>query len=129
MIVSDICTRALGLAGVDGVGAAPSAENMDIAVKAYNLMLYAWALDGLDLGHVTDAIASDTVYIDPAYLKAVQYALAVELSLELGTELSTLVAQIAINEMSNVRAALSDVNLLTCDTAIVGRNLFTGSVW
>lgn len=121
MIVSDICTRALGLAGVTGTGSAASAEEMQIAVNAYNLMLFSWALDGLDVGHNDTSVSSDTVYIDQAYLKCVQYALAVELAAEFSTDLSPNVAAIALMEMDKVRAALADINLLGCDEAVARR--------
>lgn len=120
MLVSEICTRALKLAGVLGVGnAAASAEDMDDAVTTFNQMLFSWALDGMDLGH-SEAGQNDTLYVDEAYLKAIAYNLAIELSAEHGTALDDKVALIAIDEMSKVRAALVDIDIARCDTAIVG---------
>lgn len=129
MLVSELCTRSLKLCGILGQGdAAASAEDMNDAVATLNEMLTAWALEGMDVGHDITATQNDNLYVDDAYIKAVRYALAVELSAEFNTPVTPAVVQIAIFEKENVRAALADINLLACDEAITGGRAVFNSV-
>lgn len=122
MLVSELCTRSLKLCGILGQGdAAASAEDMNDAVATLNEMLTAWALEGMDVGHDITAVQNDTLLVDDAYLKAIRYCLAVELSVEFNTPITPGVVQIALAEKDNVRAALSDIELLACDPAIAHR--------
>lgn len=119
MLVNEICARALHLAGTLGVGEEASSEDMNAAVDTLNDMLFAWALDGLDLGH-SEVTAADTLYVDSAYIRAIRYSLAIELSIEHGTQLMPGVSQGAEMERDRVRTALSDINVLACDNAVIG---------
>lgn len=117
MLVNELCSRSLHLAGVLGVGEAASSEDMNAAVDTLNDMLFAWALDGMDLGH-SEVTSADTLYIDAAFIRAVRYSLAIELALEHGTQLMPGVAQGAEMERDRVRTALADINILEVDDAL-----------
>ena len=116
--VAQVVNRAARLAGVVGTGTNLSAEDMDWGVDLYNDMLFAWAMDGMDLGHST-ATSNDTLYVDEAFVKGVKYSLAVEMAEEKGTEVSNRTVVIAIEEQGRIRAALSDIDIQTMDDAIV----------
>jgi hypothetical protein len=118
MEIAELCTSALRLAGVGGVGRAPSAEEMNIAISALNQMLFSWGIDGLDLGWQT-AAQFDDLLVDDAYVKAIRYSLAVELAAEFKRDLNPAVAAIAIDEMEKVRAALSDIDVQRLDPLVV----------
>ena len=126
MLVSAICQRALRLAGIFGTGdAAPSAEDMDEAVSALNEMLLSWELEGMALGHSYTAISTDTFLVDEAYHKAIRYCLAVDLagSYDRQDKINAAIVQTAIMEKEKVRAALCDIDILNCDSALIGPKL------
>jgi hypothetical protein len=119
MLVSEIVTRAARLAGKAGQGSALSAEDMNWGVDLLNDMLFAWALDGMDVGHASVVVSTDTLLIDDAYLKGVKYNLAVEIAQEGGTELMPGVPLIAEDEKGRIRASLCDIDVLSADKALL----------
>jgi hypothetical protein len=116
--VSEVVTRAARLAGVAGVGSALSAEDMDWGIDTLNDMLFAWALDGMDLGH-SEVVSSDTLLVDDAYLRGIRYSLAVEMAAEKGTEIAATVPVIAMDEQGKIRAALCDIDEMRVDSALL----------
>lgn len=118
--VAELVTRALKLAGICGDGSAPSAEDMQNGVDTLNEMLFSWPNEGMDVGHVLSA-AADTLYVDDAFLKAIRYALAVEILAEKGFDVPASIAIIATEEKDKVRNALVDIDTLRADCALTGQ--------
>lgn len=130
MTIGDLVTRALQLAGVVGMNRAPSAAEMNDGIATLNEMLEAWALDGMDTG-LSGLRQTDADLIDAAYVKGIRYSLAVELAGAHGilSELPATVVQEADNQKALIRAALSDIDNLRCDNALIGRKPFYGGVY
>ncbi len=125
MTINDLVTRALTLAGVVGLNRTPSAAEMDDGIASLNEMLEAWALDGMDMGLGT-LVQTDDNMIDAAFVKCIRYNLAVELAGSHGI-LNELPANISIEAETQkelLRAALSDIDNLRCDNALIGRQPF-----
>jgi hypothetical protein len=122
MTIGELVTRALQLAGVVGMNRAPSAAEMNDGIDTLNEMLAAWSLDGMDLGLGT-LTQNEADMIDVAYVRGIRYALAVELAGAHGilSELPASVTQTADSEQGKIRAALSDIDNLRCDNALIGR--------
>lgn len=122
MLVSELVTRAARIAGKAGQGSALSAEDMSWGVDQFNDLMHSLALDGMDMGHTTQ-VSTDTLLIDEAYVKGVKYLLAVEMSIEGGSELMPGAAAIAIDEQGKIRAALCDIDEMRVDEALLGPKL------
>lgn len=118
MIVRELVTRALNRSALVGVDTPPARE-IENAIDRLNEMLAAWALEGMDLRQPVLA-ADDTIYIDPAYVKAVVDNLAIELAVDHGSiaELSPIVARGAETGKETLRASLLDLDDLTVDRAL-----------
>lgn len=125
MTINDLVTRALTLAGVYGQGRTPSAEHMRDGIATLNEMLEAWALDGMDMGLGT-LVQTDDGMIDAAFVKGVRYNLAVELAGAHGifNELPASVIAEAETQKELIRAALSDIDNMRCDTALLPQRQF-----
>lgn len=123
MLVSQLVTRSLRLAGVTPHNRAPSAAEMNDGVSLLNEMLNSWAIDGLDLGWV-DVEQTDIVRVDDAYLKGIKYCLAVDIAGEHGLEdiLSAITIQVALSEKENIRSSLFEVDNLRIDNALLHGN-------
>lgn len=120
MTIAELVTRALQLAGVVGMNRAPSAPEMNDGIATMNEMLAAWALDGMDMGLGT-LVQTDENLIDDAFVKGIRYNLAVELAGSHGI-LSELPASVAVEAEAQkelIRAALSDIDNLRCDNALL----------
>jgi len=78
MTVQELITRALRLAGVLEAEETPTAAEQVDSLATFNDMLHAWALDGIYLDH-TDLGWTDTLPYASEHLRAIRYALAVEL--------------------------------------------------
>lgn len=128
MLVSELVTRSLRLAGVVPHNRAPSAPEMNDAIKTLNEMMNSWGIDDLDLGWV-DVAQTDIIRVDDAFLKGIRYSLAVELASEHGLEdtLSPLTVQIALNEQENIREALFEVDTLRLDDALLWNKTVTSN--
>ena len=120
MTINDLVTRALQLAGVVGMNRAPSASEMIDGIDTLNEMLSAWALDGMDLGLGT-LVQTDANMIDDAFVKGVRYNLSVELAGSHGilSELPANIIATAEEQKELIRAALSDIDNLRCDNALL----------
>lgn len=125
MTIGELVTRALQLAGVIGMGRAPSAAEMNDGIDTLNEMLQAWALDGMDLG-LNTLVQTDTDMIDAAFVKGIRYNLAVELAGSHGilNELPATVVGEAESQKELLRAALADIDNLRCDNSLIGRKPF-----
>lgn len=77
--VRDICIRALRKLDVAPLGQEVPGEEIEQAVDAYNDMLHAWALMGVDIGHTTQ-IASDPFPLSDEFVEGTCYILATRLS-------------------------------------------------
>lgn len=125
MTINDLVTRALQLAGIVGMGRAPSAAEMNDGISTLNEMLEAWALDGMALG-LNTLVQTDEDMIDAAFVKGIRYSLAVELAGSHGilNELPANVIATADSEQELIRASLADIDNLRCDNALIGRKPF-----
>lgn len=126
MIVGELVTRALRRAALPGIDA-PAAEDMRDGIDRLNEMLAAWALEGIDLQQPVLAQA-DTLYIDPAHVKAVVDCLAVELAVDHGMAdaLPGSVVMGAEFGKDRLRSALFEVDDLTVDRTLRGFNPTSG---
>lgn len=77
--VADIVTRALRKIGVVAKDETASSADMADGVDAFNMMVHAWELAGVDLSH-TDKISTDTFPFADAYQEGFVYLLASRLS-------------------------------------------------
>lgn len=79
MRVLDIVQRALSKIGVVAIGDDPSSEDADEALRAYNDMLAAWKLFGVDIGY-TEATLTSNFPLGPEFVEGTVYMLASRLS-------------------------------------------------
>ncbi len=79
MLVSDIVTRAFRKINVESEDETMQPERMQRGVEAFNMMVHAWKLAGVDLEH-TDLAATDVFPYDPEYQEGFVYLLASRLS-------------------------------------------------
>jgi len=77
--VRDIVARAFRKLSVTAFDTAPTADEMAEGVEAYNMMLHAWKLRSVDIGH-TDQDASDIFPLGPEFEEGTVYLLASRLS-------------------------------------------------
>lgn len=77
--VNQIVTRAFRKMGVSGIGDTLEAEEIAEGVDALNMMIHAWALEGIQFSW-TDQAASDTFALPSEYHEGVVYMLAERLN-------------------------------------------------
>ena len=77
--VADVVSQAFRKIGVAAEDEALSADAMSAGVDAYNNMVHAWKLRGVDLSH-TDQTSSDTFPFAAEYVEGTVYLLASRLS-------------------------------------------------
>lgn len=115
---SDIVTRALRTLRVISSGETPTADESSDGLTALNDMLAAWALDGIDLGHITLA-SSDTLDVPDMHLQTIRLALAERLAGEYGAELSSF-DQIALSKgMTALQARYFNIPDLVPQSAVM----------
>lgn len=122
MIVSELITRALRRGAMPGVDT-PDAATMRDAVDRLNEMLEAWKLEGIDLRQPT-LERSDTLYIDPAHVKAIVDNLALELVIDHGFPVAGDIRGLAETGKDRLRNALFEADDLTADRVYTGRRWF-----
>lgn len=77
--VQDIVTAAFRKIGVVAEDEDLQTATLSVGVDAFNRMLHAWELRGVDLSH-TDQVAGDTFALDDKFQEGVIYLLAGRLS-------------------------------------------------
>ncbi len=77
--VNDIVTRAFRLIGVVAQDEAMGADAGAAGLSAFNDMIQAWALDGVDTG-IGDLALTDNFPLAPKFREGVTYVLAARLS-------------------------------------------------
>ena len=117
MLVSDLVTRTLVLAGVLQAGRAASAYQMDEGVDALNDMLTQWAVDGIDLAQAT-LTSTSTIYAMKGHLRALRYNLAVELATHFGLPVAPAIAVYADDSLRVLRNSLFEIDNMTIDNAL-----------
>lgn len=112
--VAVIARDALQLLGVVDANEAPEAEDAATAVRALNLMMRAWEVDGMSMGWQDVADVTEELPAPPEAEEAITYNLALRLRPKYGVTLepdviqqandglATLSAQIASNEYNRV---------------------------
>lgn len=112
--VATIARDALQLLGVVDANEAPEAEDAATAVRALNLMMRAWEVDGMSMGWQDVADVTEELPAPPETEEAITYNLALRLRPKFGVTLepdviqqandglATLSAQIASNEYNRV---------------------------
>lgn len=115
---SDIVTRALRSLRVISSGETPTADESADGLTALNDMLAAWALDGIDLGHIT-LVAADELDVPDMHLQTIRLALAERLAGEYGAELAP-ADQIALSKgMTALQARYFSVPDLVPQSAVM----------
>lgn len=116
--------RAMRLLAIRAPGESLTADEAANGLEAFNDMLNAWALDGLDIGEAAYAL-DDAVYVPRGYQKGIAYSLAVEIAPEYEAEIPQLVTLQAQRQEALVRAWQADVDDLQIDPMLTqgGRRL------
>jgi hypothetical protein len=118
----DIVTRALRSLRVLASGDTPSADEAADGLTALNDMLFAWRIDGIDLGHVALA-SSDTLDVPDDHLFTIRLSLAERLAGEYGAALSPDDLRAAELGRAALRAQYFSIQDLTSDNPLSSRNL------
>lgn len=102
--VATIINDALGILRVLDPNEAPEAEDAASAIRALNLMMRAWEVDGLSLGWSDVSSPADTLPAPPEAEEAMTYHLAIRLRARYGAALEPDVVQLATDGLATLRA-------------------------
>lgn len=124
MIVSEIVSQALAKLGVVQHGSAPTADEMASGVRAFNAMVAAWTIDGINLWLAPDQDAladyqgrkaTEESGIPPAFVEGAVFCLASRLAPEYDKAISWNEAQF----LRRMRAALMVVPKMRVDEPMI----------
>jgi hypothetical protein len=124
MKISEVINAAYRKIGVVGHGMSATAEQSSAGIEAFNLMLSAWTLDGIDawmvpgqnpFAQVSDHQATEDFPMPPAFTEGAVYCLAARLAPEFSMQ--TGFSEEAF--LSKMRAAFVEMPTLTIDQSIL----------
>lgn len=119
---SDIVTRAMRSLRLLSSGEEPTADEMSDGIVAFNDMLFAWRIEGLDIAHVT-LDENDTIDVPEDHLGTLRLALAARIGGEYGGELTAYDQMVLDEGMKALRAYYLNLAELVPDNPLAWRNL------
>ena len=115
---NDTITRAMRMVEILAAGDAPTAEEASDGLTILNDMLHGWAKQGVDLGHITLALA-DSHKTHDSWLEGIRYNLALRLAGEFGKPIPPYIAAQASATFSAFQAhALEFTDDMQVDRAL-----------
>lgn len=118
----DVVTRALRLIGAIAAGEDASAEDATAGLDVLNDMLSGWAIEGVDLVHITRGL-SDDLLVHASYLEGIRYNLALRLCEEYGKPVPPFVADRAAKTFAAFQAhTIEFADDLRVDSALQPRH-------